>query len=57
MLGVRREYMLLLFLYVVTLPYVSSLAFYVGHIQMYRGFDLWSSLHVCVYYIVELCIN
>ena len=29
MLGVRMEYMLLLFPYVVTLPYVSSLAFYV----------------------------
>ena len=25
---------------VVTLPYVSSLAFYVGRVQMYRDFDL-----------------
>jgi hypothetical protein len=34
------EYMLLLFPYVVTLPYVSSLAFYVRRVQMYRGFNL-----------------
>ena len=34
------EYMLLLFPYVVTLPFVSYLAFYVRRIQMYRGFDL-----------------
>jgi hypothetical protein len=31
---------LLPFSYVVTLPYVSSLALYVGRVQMYRGFDL-----------------
>ena len=40
MLGVRMEYMLLHFPYVVTLPYVSSLAFYVKRIQMFSGFDL-----------------
>jgi hypothetical protein len=26
--------------HVVTLPYVSSLTFYVRRVQMYRGFDL-----------------
>ena len=40
LLGVWREHMSLLFPYVVTLSYVSSLAFYVGCVQMYRGFDL-----------------
>jgi hypothetical protein len=40
MLVVQMEYMMLLFPYVVTLPYVSSLAFYVRHVQMYNGFDL-----------------
>jgi hypothetical protein len=40
MLGVRMEYMFLLFPYVVTLPYVSSLTFYVRRVKMYRGFDL-----------------
>jgi hypothetical protein len=40
MLGVRMEYMLLLIRYVVTPPYVSSLAFYIRCVQMYRDFDL-----------------
>jgi hypothetical protein len=52
MLVVWREYMLLPFSYVVTLPYVSSLALYVGRVQMYRGFDLWSLICMSVFTIL-----
>ena len=44
--------MLLLFPYVVTLPYVSSLAFYVERVQMYKGFDLLSLICMSMFTIL-----